>query len=302
MWIARSHCSRLFAVAFLIFGGAVTALAQTGVGVEIDEIVDNRMGAEMLRGWLEVRVKLTGQNLDRVASARVLVKTARDDKGTILSEPDADPDFQARDSNMGRMDIRLKNPVRSARSVQLSGTIELFVPGRDPNAVVKLQKALAKTDKPLDSKTLRAEKIVVTVLSTKNYLKQKEAQKLDETKIAEARAEGKRQGVSDKEIEAMIELVKALQELGNEPLPDGAVILSGKEDHFDRIQTIRILRPDGKEVSINGRSSTTSGGGDTLMILNPAEPPPSDATLELTVMTAKTRVSVPFELKSVALP
>jgi len=287
-------------IALLTFGDATTASAQSGVGVEIDEVVDNRMAAEMMSGWLEVHLKLTGQKLDRVTATRVLVKDARDDKGTILSGPDKIPEFHSRDTDMGRLEIRLESPPRSARSVRVSGTVELFVPARDPSSVVKIEKALTKTDKPLVSKNLRAEKIAVTVLSQKGYAARREDRKLDEKKIAEARAEGKRQGVSEKEMEAMIELVKAMEQLVNEPAPEGSVILYGKEADFDRIQAIRILGPDGKEFS-GSRTSTTTGG-ETIMIMNPNEKPPANATLELTILTAKAKVSVPFELKSVSLP
>jgi len=58
---------------------AVTAHAQSGVGIELDDVIDNRMSAGPLLGSLEVRVNLKGSGLDKVNAARVLVKEARDD-------------------------------------------------------------------------------------------------------------------------------------------------------------------------------------------------------------------------------
>ncbi len=292
----------LLVLTFLMPGMAATTHAQSKVGVEIDEVADNRMSSEFMQGFLEVNLKLKGEGLDRVNAARILIKDARDDKGTKLLDPEAKvPDFQSRDTNMGRLDVRVKNPPRQAKSVQLSGTIELFVPGRDPNAIVKIDRALSKPDKPLVSKSLKAEKIEVTLLSPAGYKAEREKNKLDEKAIDEARAEGKRRGVSEKEMEAMIELIKALDELGNEAPKPGTVILSGSEDDMDRIQKVRILRPDGQEVRVSSSGSSTRGD-HTMMTLHPDEVPPSDSSLEFTLLTSKAKMSVPFELKTVTLP
>jgi hypothetical protein len=176
---------------------------------------DDRYSKGMMRGP-EGRVKPVGDGLDS-AAWRVLVKSAKDDLGTsLLPEEPKVPDFQSTDVNSGQMDVDLANPSRRAATVSLSGTLELFVSKRDSNAVVKVDDALAKPDKPLVSKGLKASKVQVTVLSTKRYAEEAKKQRLDDAKIAEMRAEGKKRGMEAKEIEALIGLAKAFEGLGGE--------------------------------------------------------------------------------------
>ena len=269
--------------------------------MEVKEVSDSRAKAGPFSGNLELKLVLTGTALDRINSARVLVKEARDDKGNELWANGEQADFQRRDYNMGEMTVRLKNPARAAKTMRVTGTIELFVPAKDPNSIVKIDKVLSKMDKPLSSKSLKAEKLSITILSPKKQEEKRGANKLDDKKIAEIRAEAKKEGVDEKEVDALIELAKAMQELGGGAASEGAVVLSGTEADMDRILNVRLLKADGTEVSTPSRSSSTSGG-ETIMTLEPSEPPPADVALELTLLTKKATMSVPYELKSIQLP
>jgi hypothetical protein len=294
--------ARAVSILVLIAGTtAGTALAQKGVGVEVKEVSDNRSRAGEFSGNLQLKLALTGSGLENVAQARVLVKSAADDKGNDLWKDGRQADFQPRDWNMGELSVTLATPARQAKSIRVAGTVELFVPSKDPNAVVKIDKPMTKADKPLAAKALKSEKISVTVLSPKKYAERRESNKLDDAKIAEIRARAKQEGASDAEIDAAIELAKALQDLGGGEPPEGALILAGKEKEMDRILKVRLLKPDGSEVSSGSRSSSTSGE-ETTMVIEHSEMPPPDATLELTLLTKKATISVPFELKNVELP
>ena len=63
----------------------LAAQAQSGVKVELDEVVDNRITAGDWHGSLEFRVKLSGAAAEKASAARILVKEARDDRGTVLN-------------------------------------------------------------------------------------------------------------------------------------------------------------------------------------------------------------------------
>ena len=192
-----------------------------------------------------------------------------------------------RDYNMGTLQVSMGTPARAASSVKIKGTVELFVPTRDPNAIVKIDKALSKLDTPLSSKALKAAKVTITPLSPEGYAAAKKANKLDEKKIAEIRAEGKKQGVPEKEIEMAIELAKAFENLDGDT-PEGAVILSGTKSDFDRIFRVEILGADGKQVSTGNRSTSTRGES-TVMTIQPSEPLPPNAALEIYLLTDKPR-------------
>jgi hypothetical protein len=275
------------------------ALAQSNIKVELDDVTDNRVAAGEFVGSLELRVKLAGTGLEKASAARVLIKEARDDKGTDLTRKGDPPDFFSRDYNSGTLQFGLVSPARAATRVKLKGTVELYVPARDPNAIVKIANGLAKLDAPLSSKALKAAKIELTPLSHDGYKKAVESRKIDETKIAAIRAEGKKQGVSEKEVEMMIGLAQAL-DASDAEIAEGSIFLAGSKDSFDKVYRIEVLGSDGKPIDTPSRSTSTRGD-DAIMTLVPASAPPPNATLQLYVITQKARVSAPFEL-TVELP
>ena len=277
-----------------------TALAaQSGVGVDVDEVIDNRISAGPMTGSLELRVKLTGTGLDRAAAARVVVKEARDDRGNALADGSRIPDFMPREYNMGTLQLSVDTPARGATSVRMKGTVELFVPARDTNAVVKIDKGLAKLDAPLSAKALKSAKIEITPLSPAGYAAALKSRKITDKDIESIRAEGKKRGVPDAEIDAAIEMAKAMEGLEQEPAA-GAVLLSGEKSDFDRIYRVDVLGADGKPIDISSRSTSTRGES-SLMTLQPSTAPPANASLQITLLTDKARMSFPFEL-TVPLP
>lgn len=280
----------------------LAADAQSGVKVELDEVIDNRISAGAWHGSLDFRVKLTGAAADKASAARVLVKEARDDRGTVLSDgkPTSPPDFTPRDYNSGMLSFSVGTPPRAASSVKVKGTVELFVPGRDPNAIVTVTKALSTLDKPLTSKALKAAKVSITPLSAAGYAEAKKARKLDDAKIAQLRAEGKKQGVSEDEINMAIELAKAFEGMDDTPA-EGTVILSGTKADFDRVFRVEILGADSKPIQTGNRSTSTRGDESTIMTIQPSEPLPPNASLQIFLLTDKSRVTSPFEM-SVPLP
>lgn len=281
------------------------AHGQSGVGVEVDDVVDNRMsstdtGGFQMTGGLELRVKLTGSGLDKATAARVILKEAKDDSGKSLLRANPDvPDFMPRDYNSGTLQISVGQPERKATSVRLKGTVELYVPGKDPNASVKVDKPLAKLDVPFSTKALKAAKLEITPLSREGYEAAKKARTITAQDIEKIRAEGKARGVDEKEIELAIEMAKAFESMDS-GYPEGAVVLSGRKADFDRIFRIEVLGSDGKPMNTSGRSTSTRGES-ALMTLNLSEPIPADAKLEIQMITDKARASFPFDLK-VQLP
>ncbi|MGZ7079991.1 MAG: hypothetical protein ACXVJT_11295, partial [Thermoanaerobaculia bacterium] len=236
----------------------------------------------------------------KAPAARLIVKEAKDDRGTDLAKDWKAGDFRDRDVNGGALDLSLASPSRTATSVRVKGNVELFIPSADPTATITIPKALSKLDSPLTSPGLTAAKIKITPLSAAGYAEQKKKQKITDKDLEEIRKQGKAHGASDKEIELAIGLAKAMEQMGGEAPPPSAVILSGSTKDFDRIHSIEILGPDKKPVNISSRSSS-SRGDSTVMVLEP-DSLPAGASMRLTLLTAKSKVSVPFELKKVDLP
>lgn len=281
-------------------------LAQSGVSVEVEDVVDNRFSIDpstqfQMAGSLELRVKLNGKDIDKAVAARVLVKDAKDDQGNSLvgPTPSSPPDFYPREYNNGTLQVTMRQPVRSASAVTVKGTVELYVPGRDPNASLKIDKALAKLDAPLSSKALKSAKLEITPLSRKGYTDLLKSRKITDADVEKLRAEAKKQGASDEEVELAVGLAKAFEGMDAD-LPENAIAFSGKKSDFDRIFRLEVLGADGNPVNMTSRGTSTRGEG-SIMTLQPSEALPPNATVQLMVLTDKSRMSFPFELK-VQLP
>jgi hypothetical protein len=288
--------SRSLAIALVL---SLPLFGQSNVKVTLEDVTDNRMKADMFTGSLELRVKVDGTNMEKASASRILIKEARDDKGNDLAKNYKPADFFPREYNQGMLMFGLTSPARTASVVKLKGSVELYVPSRDPGALVKIDKALSKLDAPLSAKALKAAKIDITPLSRDAYVKLLETRKIDDEKVAKIREEGKKHGVDQKEVDALIELARALQDNASET-PANAIILSGPHDSFERVFRIDVLGADGKPIDTPQRSTSTSGD-DSIMTIIPAADPPPNATLQLYLLTPKSRMSSPFEL-TVELP
>jgi hypothetical protein len=241
------------AVLALLFFECPPALAQPDVRVVAGDVTDSRFAGGYRTGGLSLKVKVWGDGMEGVQALRFLLADARDDLGnSLIGEKKDAAAFRDVRGERAEEHLSLRSPTRDASSFSVSGRVELFVPGRDPNAVVKVANALAGSNKPLSSRGLKAANVRVTVLPRAR-------------------------------------------------LPQEVVTLRGQTADFNRIRSIRILRSDGTEIRI-GATGRVSNAEETVMTLEASESVPKNASLVFTILTAKARVSVPFELKEVPLP
>lgn len=160
----RSAAFGLSALAFVAFCGT-GASAQPDVRVYAGDVSDRRFSGGYETGGLTLRVKVRGDDMEGTQALRFLLQEARDDLGGSLL-PEAKDEVKFSDVRITNHEeqISLRNPARDATSFSVSGQVEIFNPGRDPNAVVKVAKALASPGKPLTSPGLKAAKVALTVL------------------------------------------------------------------------------------------------------------------------------------------
>ena len=301
--MVRATACRVVALgAFLALGAAGTAEAQTNVKVVAKEVVDDRISEGMMKGGLVLLLDIEGDGLDVVQSARVRLKAAKADTGEdLLPKEEKAPDFSDRNVNAGTLQVVVQSPPRAARSVDVSGTVELFVPGRDASAVVRMPGALAKLDKPVLSKGLKSAKVELTLLSKAKYLEERKKNRLDEAKIAQIRAEAKARGMKDEEADAIVEMAKAFDEMGEGDLPEHGFYLKVPAASEERIQDVWLETAKGERLESAG-SSSRSDEAFVLKQVALKEAPPKDAVLVARLLTDKSIVSVPFEMKEVRLP
>ena len=267
---------------------ALTALAAPPLTVSAGDITDRRRNDNFF-GGLEIELKIGGDGAADVRGARAVVKKAEDETGrNLLKEGAKAPEFE---SSMGAgtpsLKLELRNPARKAKTVrEVSGQVELFLPGRDPASVAKLDGFQSKMDRPAASPALKAAKAEVTVVSRKTY----EAEKKKDAERRKKEAEGS--GIGG----AMVEAFSALFEGFMGSVEENDVLVK-VDDPGKKVFDVEVV--DSKGAKLDGGGSMTIG---SFRILKFSEKVPADAGLKVYVLTPKSLVTTPFQLKNVALP
>jgi hypothetical protein len=239
---------------------------------------------------------LTGDDVADAKSARIVLKKAVDETGRdLLPEKKADEDFQSIGNS--QLKLALKTPARAAAAVkEIAGEVQLFVPTRDPAAIVTVDRVVSRMDKPIDSPALKAQKIAIRVVSPKAHraaAKKREAE--FEKEMEKHKEEVKKEAGDDKTAEALMALVKGFSGMMNE-VGENDLILEIEDDQ-KKILDVSVVGGNG--ATIDTRGSMSSGG---LRILQFGEKLPADAKLKLLLQTRKSIVSSPFTLANVPLP
>jgi hypothetical protein len=153
--------------------GAVLAFCPTpsarpappDVRVTAGDVTDSRFSGRDRTGGLSLKVKVRGDGMDGVEALRFVLSDARDDLGEPLLPETRDPN-RFRDVRDGVVEesLSLRSPARGASSFSVSGAVELFIPRRDQNALVKVAGALAHPERPLSSPGLEGAGVTVALL------------------------------------------------------------------------------------------------------------------------------------------
>lgn len=277
--------ARLVAVPLMAVSFA--ALAAPPLTVSAGDITDRRRNDNFF-GGLEIELKIGGDGAADVRGARALVKKAEDETGrNLLKEGGKTPDFETSMSDTApSLKLELRNPARKAKTVrEVSGQVELFLPGRDPASVARVDGFLSKMDRLADSPALKAAKAEVTVVSRKTY----EAEKKKDAERRRKEAEGA--GIGGAMVEAFAGLFEGFLTVEEND------VLVRVTDPGKKVFDVDVV--DSKGTKIDGAGSMTVGA---FRILKFPEKLPADASLRVYLLTAKSLVTTPFQLKNVALP
>lgn len=255
----------------------------------VGDVTDNRTTGQFF-GRLEMELKLIGDEIGDADAVRLSLKKVVDDTGKDILNPEkienGFKDLNEFGTKGNSVKFELKNPSRKAAAIQeLTGTIEMFIPKNDPNAVVTIPNFLAKTGKPFAEPALKQANVelTITTVAQEKELKQKalEAQK----------AEAKKQGMSP-------EAIASLGEMFDMGGGDNENSLNLKlSDPNNKLVAFTLTGPDGKEIRNNG--SMTSNGLKTLYF---SEKIPETATLTLKLATPKSVVAMPINMTNIPLP
>ena len=177
----------IFRCIFVVLGmtAAITAHA-SDARVSVTEVKDSRSTGQFFNN-LEIKLKLTGDDVADVKAIRAVMTRAVDDTGrNLLNEEEKSREFKSlQDSGTGPVvDLKFKNPARKASVIkEISGEVHLFMPEQDRTATVMIRKFKALTGKLLTDPALAKAGVQITVLTKKEYealAKQKEQQATQE--------------------------------------------------------------------------------------------------------------------------
>jgi hypothetical protein len=276
------------AAAVLLLPAAAPAAGKSGIAVSAGDVTDRRRNDNVFSA-LEIELKLTGEAAAGARGARATVEKAVDDTGRNLMKEKADSEEFAKSSGDGPppLKVELRNPARRASKVkELSGRVELFLPGRDASAEAKVPKFAGRMDEPVAAPALKAVNAQVTVVSRKTY----EAEKKKDAERRQKEAEGA--GIAGAMVNAFGGLFEGLfGDIGEND------VLVKVDDKGKKVFSVDVVNAAG--AAVDGMGSMKVGD---FWILKFLEPLPPDAGLRIYVMTPKSVVTEKFALKDVSLP
>ncbi|MBK6405038.1 MAG: hypothetical protein IPF66_08375 [Holophagales bacterium] len=233
-------------------------------------------------------------------ASRVVVMKAVDDLGTNLVREDA-ADARLEPTQRGSFGkpkegpapptivfAELKNPPRKATTLkEVSGEIELYIPGRDPNGEAGFPKILSMAGKPLAHAALKANGVEISMLSQAQI-------EAERKKAGDAeRAKAKKEGITDEDtIKSMVEYAVDSFPKGGE----GQIVLRVK-DPKKAIQDFKMADGEGNP-QFNGKSDEA---GFTILEFWGEKPKP-DWTMKVLMQSDRSLVRHTFVFRDVPLP
>jgi hypothetical protein len=285
-----------------VFGAVLPTFGQ--IKVAPGNLKENRRTDGFFNN-LEVELKISG--LAPAKAVRVLVEKAVDDSGkNLVSEKSTGKDFKEIDSSdqETRVDVELKNTERRATRLQeLSGSLEVFDPSRDPASTITLPGFQKGLGKPLSSIPLRTAGVELTVWNKEMFDARKKAE--EERLTAEMEAKAKKAEKSGEITDTVEVLTQGLMAVFGSMFNSFASMEPNDlalyvKDAQSKLVAIEIEDAAGKKIDHRGKM--TMGGDPKTIILSFETRPPADARLKLYVLTQKSTARTPFRLAAVPLP
>ncbi len=270
----------------------------TPVNATLKSVQDRRSAGHFPRCTLGI--ELPDLPAVDVKASRVVVVKAVDDLGTNLVREDA-ADARLEPTQRGQFGrpkegpapptivfAELKNPPRKAKMLkEVSGEIELYIPGRDPNGEADFPKILSMAGKPLAHAALKANGVEISVLS--------EAQiGVERKKAGEAeKAKARKEGITDEDtIRSMVEYAVDSFPKGGE----GQIVLRVKDPN-KTIQDFKMADGEGNP-QFNGKSDEA---GFTILEFWGDKPKP-DWSIKVLMQSDRSLVRHTFVFRDVPLP
>lgn len=295
----------LLAAAVFTLASASFTLAQ--VKVEAGNLKETRR-TDGFFNQLEVELKITGPVLNGAKALRVMVDKAADDTGkNLVSEKTSSrADFKEVDSKEteAKLDVELTNAERRATALtEIAGTIEIFIPARDPQSTVSLAGLQKQIGKQIASPVLKSAGVEVTIWNKEMFDARKKAEEDKvkselEQKTKKAEQSGDLKDAAEVLAQSLISIFGGM--FSSFADMEANDLAFNVKDPKSKLVAIELEDESGKKIESRGRM--TMGSDPRTIIFGFEQKLPANARIKLYVLTPKSLVKTPFRLASIQLP
>lgn len=327
--MTRGGCRTAGIFLALVLTAAVPAFAQSGkapkknapsepaaqaapprVRIAVESVLDRRTTRDFPRSELSITFRLEGEDAGAVRSARVHLAKASDNTGRSLipsaaeSGQDADHWEESREEGPPTPRVNLASPSRKAKSLTaVEGVLETYLPSRDPAGTVRIDRVMAKKDKPpVAMPALASRSIQIQVLSKEGL--EKEKKQAEEKKKAQAAKKKKGKKGSETALEDMAGEMAGVLGDALAGMLERLFLSAGENDLIlkvadpgKKIFSFDLVAPDGAPIRSYGTMDL-----EGYRIVRMLEPIPQNAALQVRLKTPKSFGEVPFTLAEVNFP
>ncbi len=274
------------------------------VSVSVDSILDRRTTRDFPRSELSVTLKLEGDDAGAVQSARARLTKASDDTGRSLiqseseSRQGSDRWQEAGEGGPPTPRVELASPSRKAKKLAVEGVLETYLPKRDPAGTIRVERVMARKDRPLASPALAAHGIRLRVLSKAGLEKEKKEAEAKKKAQAAKKKKGKEgvEGGLEEMAGAVGDMLTGMFERVFMTAGENDLILK-VDDPGKKIFAFDLADAAGAPIRSYGTMEV-----ETYRIVRMLEPISATASLQVRLKTPKSFAEVPFALSDLKLP
>ncbi|MEQ1789665.1 MAG: hypothetical protein ABL857_04400 [Rickettsiales bacterium] len=272
------------------------ASAATAARITVGDITDSRTTGQFFKS-LKIELKLSGDSVfDAYGILTPDLTVANDDTGrSLLKEKDKNNksalwNFHPRlnKSDTENVTVELLNPARKATSFTVKGTVSIYNPKLDANAVTAINNLPAIYGKEIKNDELKAAGISLTVLNKETAVTAEKARMEEEKKKAAANPSGIMGSI----------LNMAFGGTGN---MDERTLQYLIKDPQNKLLYIEVTGADGTAVSTRSRMHDSRDDVDSYAY-SYDKPITADMTLKAYIATPKSMMSVPLSVENTPLP
>ncbi|HEU4387437.1 MAG TPA: hypothetical protein VFV34_06545 [Blastocatellia bacterium] len=256
---------------------------------------------------LEVELKIAGTGLKDAKALRVVVDKAIDDTGkSLVTEKTAGASFKEVDSTETetKLDVELANTERRASALkEISGSIEIFVPARDPQSTASIAALQKQIGKQISSPVLKSAGVEVTIWNKEMFDARKKAEEERvktelEQKTRKAEQSGDLKDAAEVLAQSLISIFGGMFSSFGDMEPNDLAF--NVKDPKSKLVAIEVEDEKGKKIENHGRM--TMGSDPRTIIVHFEEKLPPAARVRFYVLTPRSLVRTPFKLNTIPLP